>query len=260
MREQEGFYNTKENIVYWSIKDLQKAYPEVSFTDDTSTIDIENIEPLTISYIPDDEYVHDELKSVVFVGPKDIDGKLTLTQELHDLTEDEENFLKLIKENRIKDFLRITEEFYEPAIGYQEKIDNFVYLTDEEKEELNNQIDEAQTLFDEADNNNYEETDNDEWSTRKTNLLTLQRKLDEEQRLQDLNDLLDSAKEVGVPDEIADYKKSLEDLQKQDKWYANTPIPTPPKLDKGFTYEIKSLHEHIDYDEEGNEITYEKQE
>ena len=140
MREQEGFYNTKENIVYWSIKDLQKAYPEVSFTDDTSTIDIENIEPLIISYIPDDEYVHDELKSVVFVGPKDIDGKLTLIQELHDLTEDEENFLKLTKENRVKDYLRITEELYEPAIGYQEKIDSFVYLTDKEKEELNNTL------------------------------------------------------------------------------------------------------------------------
>ena len=234
MREQEGFYNTKENIVYWSIQDLQKAYPEVSFTDDTSTIDIEDIEPLIISYIPDDEYVHDELKSVVFVGPEDIDGKLTLTQELHDLTEDEENFLKLLKENRVKDYLRITEELYEPAIGYQEKIDNFVYLTDEEKEELNNQIDEAQTLFDEADNNNYEETDNDEWSKRKTNLLNLQRKLDEEQQLQDLDDLLDWANEVGVPDEIADYKKSLEDLQKQDKWYANTPIPTPPTIKKGF--------------------------
>ena len=189
MREQEGFYNKKENIVYWSIQDLQKAYPEVSFTDDTSTIDIEDIEPLIISYIPDDEYVHDELKSVVFVGPEDIDGKLTLTQELHDLTEDEENFLKLLKENRVKDYLRITEELYEPAIGYQEKIDNFVYLTDEEKEELNNQIDEAQTLFDEADNNNYEETDNDEWSKRKTNLLNLQRKLDEEQQLKkDLED------------------------------------------------------------------------
>ena len=234
MREQEGFYNKKENIVYWSIQDLQKAYPEVSFTDDTSTIDIEDIEPLIISYIPDDEYVHDELKSVVFVGPKDIDGKLTLTQELHDLTEDEENFLKLLKENRVKDYLRITEELYEPAIGYQEKIDNFVYLTDEEKEELNNQIDEAQTLFDEADNNNYEETDNDEWSKRKTNLLNLQRKLDEEQQLKDLDDLLDWANEIGVPDEIADYKKSLEDLQKQDKWYANTPIPTPPTIKKGF--------------------------
>ena len=234
MREQEGFYNKKENIVYWSIQDLQKAYPEVSFTDDTSTIDIEDIEPLIISYIPDDEYVHDELKSVVFVGPEDIDGKLTLTQELHDLTEDEENFLKLLKENRVKDYLRITEELYEPAIGYQEKIDNFVYLTDEEKEELNNQIDEAQTLFDEADNNNYEETDNDEWSKRKTNLLNLQRKLDEEQQLKDLDDLLDWANEVGVPDEIADYKKSLEDLQKQDKWYANTPIPTPPTIKKGF--------------------------
>tara|TARA_R100001230_G_C5672361_1_gene177430 strand:- start:352 stop:1134 length:783 start_codon:yes stop_codon:yes gene_type:complete len=260
MREQEGFYNKKENIVYWSIQDLQKAYPEVSFTDDTSTIDIEDIEPLIILYIPDNEYVHDELKSVVFVGPEDIDGKLTLTQELHDLTEDEENFLKLLKENKVKDYLRITEELYEPAIGYQEKIDNFVYLTDEEKEELNNQIDEAQTLFDEADNNNYEETDNDEWSKRKTNLLNLQRKLDEEQQLQDLDNLLDWANEVGVPDEIADYKKSLEDLQKQDKWYANTPIPTPPKLNKGFTYGIKSLHEHIDYDEEGNKITYEKQE
>lgn len=234
MREQEGFYNKKENIVYWSIQDLQKAYPEVSFTDDTSTIDIEDIEPLIISYIPDDEYVHDELKSVVFVGPEDIDGKLTLTQELHDLTEDEENFLKLLKENRVKDYLRITEELYEPAIGYQEKIDNFVYLTDEEKEELNNQIDEAQTLFDEADNNNYEETDNDEWSKRKTNLLNLQRKLDEEQQLKDLDDLLDWANEIGVPDEIADYKKSLEDLQKQDKWYANTPIPTPPTIKKGF--------------------------
>ena len=234
MREQEGFYNKKENIVYWSIQDLQKAYPEVSFTDDTSTIDIEDIEPLIISYIPDDEYVHDELKSVVFVGPKDIDGKLTLTQELHDLTEDEENFLKLLKENRVKDYLRITEELYEPAIGYQEKIDNFVYLTDEEKEELNNQIDEAQTLFDEADNNNYEETDNDEWSKRKTNLLNLQRKLDEEQQLKDLDDLLDWANEIGVPDEITDYKKSLEDLQKQDKWYANTPIPTPPTIKKGF--------------------------
>ena len=208
MREQEGFYNKKENIVYWSIQDLQKAYPEVSFTDDTSTIDIEDIEPLIISYIPDDEYVHDELKSVVFVGPKDIDGKLTLTQELHDLTEDEENFLKLLKENRVKDYLRITEELYEPAIGYQEKIDNFVYLTDEEKEELNNQIDEAQTLFDEADNNNYEETDNDEWSKRKTNLLNLQRKLDEEQQLKDLDDLLDWANEIGVRDEITDYKKS----------------------------------------------------
>lgn len=234
MREQEGFYNKKENIVYWSIQDLQKAYPEVSFTDDTSTIDIEDIEPLIISYIPDDEYVHDELKSVVFVGPEDIDGKLTLTQELHDLTEDEENFLKLLKENRVKDYLRITEELYEPAIGYQEKIDNFVYLTDEEKEELNNQIDEAQTLFDEADNNNYEETDNDEWSKRKTNLLNLQRKLDEEQQLKDLDDLLDWANEIGVPDEITDYKKSLEDLQKQDKWYANTPIPTPPTIKKGF--------------------------
>jgi vacuolar-type H+-ATPase subunit I/STV1 len=234
MREQEGFYNTKENKPYWSIKELQQEYPEISFTDDTSTIDIANIEPLTILYIPDDEYVHDELKSVVFVGPEDIDGKLTLTQELHDLTEDEENFLKLLKENKVKDYLRITEELYEPAIEYQRKIDNFVYLTDEEKEELNNQIDEAQTLFDEADNNNYEETDNDEWSKRKTNLLSLQKKLNEEQVLQELNDLLDWANEVGVPDEITVYKKSLEDLQKQDKWYANTPIPTPPTIKQGF--------------------------
>lgn len=234
MIEQQGFYDTKEKISYWSINQLQHAYPETSFTDDISSIGIENIKPLTILYFSDNKYEPDELKHIFFGDPIEINGKLTLTQEQRNLTKDEENSLKLNKEFTIKNYLREVEEEYETAIGYQRKIDNFVYLTDKEKEELNNQIDEAQIFFDEADNNNYEESNNNEWNKRRTNLLTLKRVLDQETILDELNKLLEYANEIGVPEEIEVYKKSLEDLQKQDKWYANNPIPTPPTINKGF--------------------------